>query len=95
MHTVVVDAEALARLDQLFSRTGLQVPRSAPILAGSTLAPAPGDLTWHALPIAAGPLGAILSMRTTPEDTFNDCLRRMLELAPLTHPVPVAEPRAA
>lgn len=84
LHTVVVDAEALARLDALFSRSGFTLPRSAPVVSGSTLQPAPAGLAWHAIPIDAPTVSAIQRLRTSETDTFNDCLRNLLELPPLS-----------
>jgi hypothetical protein len=81
LHTVVVDAQALSALDQLFARARhLQgwepLPRSAVVDRRHGVA-------WHAIPIDADTITAIQCLRRSADDTFNDCLRTMLDLPPL------------
>lgn len=88
LETVVVDAEALARLDVMFARCGIKLPRS--LIVDRRF-----GLDWHAIPIDAGSITAIQQLKANPIDSFNDCLRRMLDLAPLESAVslpPIAAP---
>jgi hypothetical protein len=77
LHTVVIDAEALAALDRFFTATGKPLPRS-PIVDRR------GGIDWHAIPIDSASVVAIQNLRSNPDEPFNDTLRNMLDLPPLT-----------
>jgi hypothetical protein len=83
LHTVVVDAEALAALDQLFAVSGRPLPRSRIVERAQCRA-------WHAVPIDAASIVAICHLRRRLEEPFNDTLRHMLDLPPLDSSVPMA-----
>ena len=76
LHTVVIDAHALAALDCLFAAIGKPLPRSAVVERRNGLA-------WHAIPIDADSIRAIQCLRRKPDEPFNDTLRAMLDLPPL------------
>jgi len=76
LHTVVIDAEALAALDQIFARQGEPLPRS-PVVDRRH------GRRWHAVPIPADSIAAIQCLRRSDTQSFNDCLRLMLDLPPL------------
>lgn len=76
LHTVVIDAEALAVLDQLFIVTGKPLPRSAVVDRTHSRA-------WHAVPIDETSIAAIEMLRRSREESFNDTLRRMFDMPPL------------
>lgn len=89
LHTVVIDAEALAALDTLFHRNGISLPRSAIVDRRNGIA-------WHAIPIDAASIAAILNLRGSDDPPFNDLLRDMLDLPPLGASLPsVARSEAA
>jgi hypothetical protein len=88
LHTVVVDAQALSALDQLFSRASEPLPRSAVVDRRHGVA-------WHAIPIDADTITAIQCLRRSADDTFNDCLRTMLDLPPLAGAGETVRPMAA
>ncbi len=87
LHTVVIDAEALAALDQLFIATGKPLPRSAVVDRAH-------GRCWHAVPIDEKSITAILNLRHSRDEPFNDTLRHMLDLPPLKA-VPLREDHAA
>lgn len=76
LHTVVIDAEALDVLAALFHRNGGTLPRSA-------IVDRRHGVDWHAIPIDAASITAILNLRYGGEPSFNDLLRDMLDLPPL------------
>ena len=82
LHSVVVDAEALAALDTLFAITGTRIPRSAPVAHG-VASRAHCGRTWHAIPIDDATITAVQRLRRSPDEPFNDSLRTMLDLPPL------------
>lgn len=73
--TVVVDAEALARLDAITGPTG-RLPRSSPVDRRHGRA-------WHAVEIDQGTLAVLCRLRRSSGEPFNDALRAALDLAPL------------
>ena len=76
LHTVVLDAEALAALDLLFAATGPCLPRSAVVDRAR-------GRDWHAIPIDEASIAAILNLKRDLAVPFNDLVRDMLDLAPL------------
>lgn len=88
LHSVVIDAEALAALDPHFAATGVRLPRSAVV-----------DRThgrdWHAIPIDEASIAAILNLSRDPTTAFNDLVRDMLHLPPLTRTSAVGSSTAA
>lgn len=76
LHTVVIDAEALTALDQLFTAIGKPLPRSGVVERAHGRA-------WHAVPIDEASISAVQNLRTANDEPFNDTLRRMLDLPPL------------
>lgn len=81
LHTVVIDAEALIALDQLFIATGKPLPRSGVVERIHGRA-------WHAVPIDEASISAVQKLRTAHDEPFNDTLRRMLDLPPLALAMP-------
>lgn len=77
LHTVVIDAEALAALDLLFIATGVRLPRSGVVERAH-------GRNWHAIPIDEAGIAAILNLRRDRATPFNDLVRDMLDLPPLT-----------
>ena len=92
LHSVVVDGEALAALDALFTRTGIRIPRSAPVAHGVAIRAC--GCTWHAIPIDQATITAVQRLRRTPDEPFNDSLRTMLDLPPLATASQSASKRA-
>lgn len=76
LHSVVIDAEALAALDLLFATTGSRLPRSAIVDRAH-------GRDWHAIPIDEASIATILNLRRDPATPFNDFVRDMLDLPPL------------
>ena len=76
LHTVVIDAEALAALDLLFIATGARLPRSAIVDRAH-------GRNWHAIPVDEASIAAILNLRHDRATPFNDLVRDMLDLPPL------------
>ena len=81
LHSVVIDAEALAALDLLFAATGSRLPRSAIVDRAH-------GHEWHAIPIHEASIAAILNLRHDPSTAFNGVRRDMLDLPPLRTTMP-------
>lgn len=82
LHTVVIDAHALAALDCLFAAIGKPLPRSAVVERRNGPA-------WHAIPIDAASISAIQRLQRQPNEPFNNTLRTMLDLPPVQQSSPV------
>lgn len=87
LHSVVIDAEALAALDLLFAATGSRLPRSAIVDRAH-------GRDWHAIPIDEASISAILKLTRDPATAFNDLVRDMLDLRPLRTTMPAVRQAA-